>query len=134
MVNVRLHTEIVIETEDRVGVVAEVSRLLGDMGISIVSIVVRTSDDSATLHLLTSSQSHAYDALRGAGFSVEEREVILMEIPHHPGYLCRMSEALARKEVAIQELYATVSDDSPTGVIVIRCANNSSAVLLLRGR
>ena len=134
MVNVRLHTEIVIETEDRVGVIAEVSRLLGDMGISIVSIVVRTDEDSATLHLLTSSQSYARDALRKAGFSVEEREVILMEIPHHLGYLCRMSEVLARKEVAIEELYATVSDDSSTGVIVIRCTNNANAVLLLRGR
>ena len=134
MVNVRLHSEIVIETDDRTGIVAEVSRLLGDMGISIVSIVVRTNDESATLHLLTSSQSHAFDALRDAGFSVEERDVILMEVPHRPGYICRMSEVLARKGIPIEELYATVSDDGPTGVVVLRCSDNVRAVQLLRGR
>ena len=138
MVEVQLRQEIVIETEDRVGIVADVSRLLGDMGISLLSIVVHTGiragEETARLHLLTDCQSHAADALRIAGYSVEERDVILMEIPHHPGFLSRMSQALARREITIEELYATVPDESSTGVVVLRCTDNRNAVLLLRGR
>lgn len=134
MVDIQLLTEIVIETEDRVGVVAEVSRLLSDMGINLVSIVVRRSDEDVSLHLITTAQSHAFDALKSAGFCPEERRVILMEIPHHPGFLSRMSEALARKGISIDELYATVSDDSPTGLVVLRCSDNGNAALLLRGK
>lgn len=134
MVDVRLQCELVIVTEDRVGLLAEVSRLLGDMGISIVSVVVKRNAESASLHLVTSSQSHAVTALRGAGFAVEERDVILMEIPNHPGFLSRMSEALARKNITIEELYATISDDSRSSVVIFRCSDNGNAVLWLRGR
>ncbi len=134
MVDVRLQREIVIETEDRVGFVAEVSRLLGDMGINLLSVVVRTNGETASLRLLTTCQSHALDALREAGFAVEERDVIVMELPHHPGFLSRMSEALARKGLPIEELYATVPDDGATGLVVFRCSDNRNAVLLLRGR
>lgn len=134
MVDVRLQCELVVVTEDRVGLLAEVSRLLGDMGISIVSVVVRRSAGSASLHLVTTCQSHAITALRDAGFAVEERDVILMEIPNHPGFLSRMSEALARKDITIEELYATVSDDSQSGVVIFRCSDNGNAVLWLRGR
>jgi len=134
MVEVRLRQEIVIETEDRVGIVADVCRLLGDMGINLLSIVVRTGEETACLHLLTDCQSHAAEALRTAGYAVEERDVILMEIPHHPGFLSRMSQALARREITIEELYATVPEQSPTGLVVLRCTDNRNAVLLLRGR
>ena len=134
MVDIQLQTEIVLETEDRVGVVAEVSRLLSDMGINVISIVVAQDGDRATLRLVTGCQSHAFEALKAAGFSPRERRVILMEIPHHPGFLSRMGEALARKGIAIEELHATVSDDSPTGLVVLRCSDNGNAVLLLRGK
>ena len=134
MVSVRRSCELVIETEDRIGLVAEVSRLLGDMGINLLSIVVRRCDEHTTLRLVTSSQTHAFDALRGAGFAVEEHDVILMELPHHPGFLSRMSEALTRKGISIEELYATVPDDGTTGLVVLRCSDNANALLLLRGR
>jgi len=134
MVDVRLQREIVIEMEDRVGVLAEVSRLLGDMGINLLSVVVRTDGGTARLHLLTTCQSHALDALRETGFAVEERDIIVMEIPHHPGFLSRMSEALVRREIPIEELYATVPEDGATGLVIFRCSDNRNAVLLLRGR
>jgi hypothetical protein len=134
MVDVRLQSEIVVVTEDRVGLLAEVSRLLGDMGIGMVSVVVQRNGGSASLHLVTSCQSHAVTALRDAGFVVEERDVVLMEIPNHPGFLGRMSEALARKNIAIEELYTTVSDDSQNRVVIFRCSDNGNAVLWLRGR
>jgi len=134
MVSVRLCTELLIETEDRVGLLAEASRLLGDMGISLLSVVVRRHDETASLRLVTTSQTHAAEALRAAGFCVEERDVLLMEIPHHPGFLSRMGEALARKGIAINELYATVPDDASSGLVVLRCSDNRNALLLLRGR
>jgi len=134
MVDVRLQTELVIQAEDRVGVVAEISRLLADMGINLLSIMVRTEADRALVHLVTTSQSHAFDALRKAGFEVQERDVVLVELPHHPGFLCKVSEALARKGLAVEELYATVPEDSSIGVVVFRCPDIRLAVQTLRGR
>ena len=98
MVDVRLQTEIVVETEDRVGVVAEISRLLAEMGINLLSIMVRTEGEVAYVHLVTTSQTHASEALRCAGLTVSERDVVLVELPHHPGFLSKLRRMRERRE------------------------------------
>lgn len=130
----KLVQEIVIEDVDRIGVVADISRLLGDMGINLSAVAASVHGTAAQIRLITSSQSYARDALRDAGYTVRERDVIVIELPHHPGFLCRITEALARRELAITELYATVPEDGDTGLIVFSCSNNLHALQLLRGR
>jgi hypothetical protein len=129
----RLQRELVIRTDNRVGLLGEITRLLSDMGISIVSISVRAENGTVTFHLLTAVHLAARDALRRAGFLVEEREVIVLDLPHHPGFLCRVAEALARKDLDLQELYATVSDGSTKSLVVFTTSHNSKAVQMLRG-
>jgi len=134
MVDACLQQEIVIRTDDRLGVLADVSRLLSDMGINILTIYVRAEGERVAIHLVTTSQSYARDALKEAGFSVEEREVVLIELPHHPGFLSRVSEALARKGIAIEELYATVPEGQTSGLVVFNTSHNGKAVQMLRRR
>ena len=134
MLDAQLRREIVLTTEDRTGVLAEIGRLLGEMGISLLSIALDTGDGTAVIRLLTTSQSYAFDALRDAGFCVDERDVVVVELPHHPGFLCRISDALARKEVSLIDLHATVSEEGSTGVVVFSCSDNGRAVQMLRGR
>lgn len=133
MIDARLQQEILIHSEDRVGVLAEVTRVLSDMGINVLGIRLRTADDEAIIHLLTSSQTYACEALREAGYDPRERDVVLLELSHHPGFLRRASEALARKDISINDLYLSVSDDSKTGIVVLTCSNNAHAIQLLRG-
>jgi hypothetical protein len=102
------------------------------MGINILSVVVHTEEDGTTIHLITSSQTFAKDALRKADFVVEERDMLIVELPHYPGFLCRVSEALARKGISIDELYATVPQDGRTGLVVFTCSNNQQALQLLQ--
>ncbi len=134
MLDAQLRREIVLIGEDHVGLVADVSRLLGDMGINLLSIVLDSAEDAATLRLLATSQSYALDALQDAGYRVEERQVVVMELPHYPGFLGRVSEALARKGISLIDLHATVSEEGSTGVVVFTCSDNGRAVQLLRGR
>ena len=130
----RLVQEIVIEDIDRIGVVADISRLLGDMGINLSAVSAAVEGESVRLRLITSSQSYARDALRDAGYTVRERDVIAIELPHHPGFLCRITEALARRELTITDLYATVPEEGDLGLVVFSCSNNLHALQLLRGK
>ena len=133
MIEARLQQEILIRSEDREGVLAEVTRVLSDMGINVIGIRLQTANDEAVIHLLTSSQSYACEALQDAGYDMSERDVVVLDLPHHPGFLRRASEALARKEISINDLYLSVSDESKTGVVVLTCSNNAHAIQLLRG-
>ena len=130
----QLQHEIVLKASDRVGVLAEACGLLSEMGISLLSVGVFADNGTARIHLVTSSQSYARDALRSAGFEIEERDVVMIELPHRSGFLCRVIEALARKDISVRTLQATVSEESTTGVVVFTCSNNARAVQMLRGR
>ncbi len=134
MLDASLHDEIVLRSDDRIGALADISRLLSEMGINLLSAHVQTEGEEAVIHLLTTSQSYAYSALKEAGFSVGVREVVLIELPHHPGFLCRISEALARKGIAIEELYVTVPENGGSGLVVFTTSHNSKAVQMLRKR
>jgi len=134
MIEARLQKELLIETENRVGLIADISRLLGDMGINFNAISVEAANSGAVLHLISNSQLYARDALRDAGFQVSEREVVILELPNRPGELCRVTAALARKEIDIEELYVTAPDASAKALVVLSCSHNGKAVLMLRGR
>ena len=104
------------------------------MGIDLAAIHVRVEGDRASIHLVTNSQTYARDALRDAGFSVEERDVVTVEMPHHPGFLCRIAEAMARRDITLFDLYATASSTGTAALVVFTCSNNLHALQLLRGK
>ena len=133
MLEVRLQREIVIRTANQVGLLAQVTRLLYDMGIHVLAGTVQAENSEASIHLITDAQTCARDALRDAGFGVEEREVVVITLPRHPGFLCRALEALARKEIDIEHLYTTVADGSSKAIVVFTCSSNGKATMLLTG-
>jgi hypothetical protein len=133
MIDARLLQEIVLRSEDRVGVLAEITRVLSEMGINLLSVRLRSSEGVAVVHLLTTSQSYACEALKDAGFDISERDVVMIELPHHPGFLRRASEALARKDITIVDLHISVPMEGKVGVVVLTCSNNAHAIQILRG-
>jgi hypothetical protein len=132
MIEAQLQQEIVVRSENRAGVLASMTRILSEMGINILAVRLYSTDTDTVVHVLTNSQSYAADALQGAGFEVAERDVILLELPHHPGFLRRASEALARKEIVIHDLHISVPLEGKVGIVVLTTSNNAHAIQLLR--
>jgi hypothetical protein len=126
--------ELVIHTPNRVGVLAAIARVLSDQGINILAVAVIVHDEEAELHVVPDAPSYALDALRKAEFEVEEREVVLAELPHRAGFLRRITEALARQGLDIRYLYASAFEAGHSALVVFSCTNNGKAVLLLRER
>jgi len=126
--------ELVITEENRVGLLSNIAEILAQQGISILAVSVRVTDAQATVRIVTDAPSYALDALRAADLAVEEREVVLVELPHRPGLLRRISEALARQDIDIHDLYATAAADSERSLVVLSSPHNNKALLLLRDR
>lgn len=124
--------ELVVKTENRVGVLAAIARLLAEQGINILALAVMVQEDQAVLHLVPDAPSYALDALRKAEYEVEERDVVLVELPHRAGFLRRITEALARQGLDIRYLYASAFEEGQSSLAVFSCSNNGKAVQLLR--
>ncbi|MCR4391230.1 MAG: ACT domain-containing protein [Candidatus Acetothermia bacterium] len=130
----RIGKELVVHTENRVGLLADIARRFAEQGINILAVAVIVHDDQAELHLVTDAHTYALDSLRKAEFPVEEREVVMVELPHRAGFLRRVTEALARQGLDIRYLYATASEEGHASLVVFSCTHNGKAVLLLRER
>ncbi len=134
MAEANIGRELVILTPDRVGLLADISQILAGQTINILAVSVRVVEGQAQIQLLTDAPSYALDALRKAEYPTQEREVVVVELPHRPGLLRRIADALARQGLDIHDLYATVTSDSDNSLVVFSCAHNGKAVQLLRDR
>jgi hypothetical protein len=133
MIDAQLQQEIVLRSEDCVGALAEITRVLSEMRINITSVRVVATGEEAIVHLLTNSQSYAKDALQDAGYDVRQRDIVRVTLSHHPGFLRRATEALARRDISINDLHVTVPEEGDLGVVVLTCSNNAHAIQILRG-
>jgi hypothetical protein len=130
----RMIKELVVRAENRVGLLAQIARLLSDRGINILAVSIQVEGEEAVIHVVTDAQTYARDALRDAELAVEEREAVAVELPHRPGFLRRVTEALARRDLDIRYLYSTAPEGGERSLVVFSCNNNGKAVLLLRHR
>lgn len=124
--------ELVIVTGNRVGVLASIARVLAEQGINILAVAVFVQDEVAELHLVPDAPSYALEALRKAEFEVQERDIVLVELPHRAGFLRRITEVLARQGLDIRYLYASAFEAGGSSLVVFTCSNNGKAVQLLR--
>lgn len=134
MPQARCVKELVIRTENRVGLLGEVAQLLSDKGINILAVHLETGPELAEIHLLTDAQLYAKDALTAAELLVTERQVVAVELPNRPGFLRKIADALARQGVDIHYLYATAAEGTARSLVILSSSNNGKAVLMLRGR
>jgi len=126
--------ELVIRTPNRVGLLADIAALLAEKGINILALYVSAREEEAEIHLLTEAQLYARKALEEAEYPVEQEEVVLLELPHRPGFLRRVTETLRRNGLDIRYLYATAPEWSGKCLVVFSCDNNGRALELLRER
>jgi hypothetical protein len=68
------------------------------------------------------------DALTELGYSPREEDVILLEVPHKPGMLRRITEVLAREEVDVHYIYATALDQYNYCLLVLHTDNDEHAL------
>ncbi|MCD6541296.1 ACT domain-containing protein [Candidatus Bipolaricaulota bacterium] len=129
-----LMRELVIRTPNRVGLLADIATLLAEKGINILALYVSAREEEAEIHLLTEAQLYARKALEEAEYPVEQEEVVLLELPHRPGFLRRVTETLRRNGLDIRYLYATAPEWSGKCLVVFSCDNNGRALELLRER
>jgi hypothetical protein len=60
-----------------------------------------------------------------------EEQVILLELPHKPGMLKKMTGRLGEEGIEIRHLYATASEKDAHCLIVLRTTNDARAIVAL---
>ncbi len=126
--------ELIIITENKIGVLADISKMLAERGINIEAIAgYGLPDNTAKLMLVTNDNLRAMDALKTNGHKpIKESDVILLELENKIGALKGVTEILAQNKVDIKYVYATTCHSGCPSRMVFATSDNPKAISLLR--
>lgn len=131
--NSGLTKEIVVTDKNKVGILANISKILAEHGINIEGVAGYAADDDAKIMLVTADNLRASDAIKKAGYkSVRENEVIKIDLVNKPGALKTITAKLAAEGIDLKYAYGTICSTGCPAKIILSTSNNEKALVLLK--
>ena len=122
---------ILASTQNKVGLLAEISTATKSAGINITAIAAYEKDQKAYFMLVTSDNAGLAETLKKKGYSVREENAVEAELENKLGTLAGMAAKLAEANINLEYLYGTTSK-SPQATIIFSSDNNGKAIKLLK--
>ncbi len=122
--------ELVVEANNRIGLLSEVAGVLYNAKINMESICCYCMGSQATFMLIVDKHAAARKVLAKAGFKTSERPVVRVDLSNKPGELAKAAARVSAAGVDIEYLYATASGRGASAVFKTR--NDAKALKALK--
>ena len=96
--------EIVIITQNRAGLVADISDALAAKGINIETLDAEDAHDMAVVALTVDRYDDALGALRDAGFDAVTEDALVIRLPDEPGALAKVARRFKDADIDLRSL------------------------------
>jgi len=125
--------EISVTVANKIGLLADISKILSERGMNLDAVSGYTLGKEAKITFLADDAQRALDALKKSGYkSIEEKEVVILEIENKPGALKNITEVLAAQGVDIKHIYGTACASGCPAKVVISTNDNNKALVCFR--
>jgi hypothetical protein len=126
--------ELIITTEDKPGMLSEVSSAIAEKGVNISAICAYGMEGKAKFMMITSDNVKARSAANSKGWKTEEGEVITIDLVDKIGAAKEMSDKLKAKKVNLKYCYGTTCSCAPnsTCTLVLKSDNNDAIIAALK--
>lgn len=133
--DVKLVKEIIVAVDNKVGVLANMSKILADHDINIEGVAGYAEDGKAKIMIITDDNLRASDALKKAGYAnPAEREAVAVDLVNKPGALKNITARLASEKIDIKYVYGTICSEGCPARIVFSTTNNEKAFVLFKSK
>lgn len=130
--NVYLGEEIVINTKNKIGLLADISTMLANNGVNVDAVVGYEVGTSAKLMLVTNANIRILNDLRKKKYKlVKEAEVVIVDLENKPGALKVVTTELRKNKIDIKYLYVTACSCGCSSRMVLSTDDNETAIALL---
>jgi hypothetical protein len=119
-----------IVADDRVGLLADVSYILGKSKVNIESISVDVVGGKAVIVLTVKDAKVAKEILERNNYKVNEENTLVLKLPDVPGELSRITGLMAENHVDIKNVHI-ISRDGKSTVLVLMVDKPKKAETLL---
>jgi len=117
---ISIETQLSIFLDNRPGTLARTCQALAKEDINILALSISDTVDHAVVRMVVSDAKKAVQVLQAMHATVQERDVILMEVPNKPGMLAKVAQKLAEAGINIEYAYCTSSASQEMGNLVLR--------------
>ena len=97
--------QLTVVSEDKVGVLADISYILGKARINIEAITCEVYEGKAVVNLTVKDDKKAAQMLSSNGYKVLQSEILVVRVKDEPGQLSQVSKSLKDAGVNIESLY-----------------------------
>lgn len=118
---------IIVMARDEVGVIADITRVLGDEGINMESINAQVTGEEVAVILTTDRYDHAVYVLNQAGFKAVSDDALVLRLSDEPGALAEVAGRLKEAGVSIESLHI-LSRQSGYAMVALKTDNRSEAI------
>jgi hypothetical protein len=118
------------DTDDRPGLLSEVTTMLAKAKVNITALCAYSWDDTAYFDMTTESNAKAKRALAGLGFAAEEEDIVAVEMSNKMGELQKVAKALADAGINIEYMYGTTSSGR-SSVCLFSTSDDKKAIKLI---
>jgi hypothetical protein len=126
-------SQITVITDDRIGLIAEISQQLAEAEVNIAGVEARQVAAKACVRLSVDKQDAALACLQSAGIQAIAEDVILLRMQDQPGALAHISRQLAEAGIDIRTL-SMVHRDEGENIVALACSDGQRARQLLDDR
>ena len=107
-----------IAVQNRPGALAEITTILWNAKVNILSLLGTAEGTSGTIQLIAEDIRRAKKAMDEAKISYQETAAEEYELPNRPGALAKCLERLAARGVNLSSIHATTSKRGKKAVVV----------------
>ena len=114
------------------GVLAQVTKALGDAKINLMAMTLVDSQEHGVLRMVTEGIDAAREVLKKLNLPMTETEVLCVDLPNRPGALADIATLLGQEHININ--YAYVTSGAPGGRTtgVFKVADQVKALKVLK--
>lgn len=131
MLKARQGKEVVLRMADKIGALAEFSKIVAERGVNILAMSAWVEDAESVIRLVTDDMLRTVDVLRDNGFDPQERDVVLVDAAHKPGILRHLTDVLSKENIDLSHLFASATIDQDVCLVVLNSSDNERAIVLL---
>jgi len=112
---------------NKLGVLLDLSRTLGDANVHICGLSVVDTADAAVIRLVVDDPDWCRAALHRAAIAATESNVVVVELPHGPEKLGAVFRSLVAAEVNIQYTYSLMVRPRDKALLALHCEDGEFA-------
>ncbi|MCD6228343.1 MAG: ACT domain-containing protein [Candidatus Omnitrophica bacterium] len=123
--------EVFLTVPNKVGLLEEICKLISESGVNIRAICAYVVDDKALFRIVTSDNTKTKEILEANNYSLEKKEVVIVELPDKVGELYNFASKIKNAGIDLNYIYGTTAAPQENAILVFSSDNNEKVLDLL---